>query len=68
MSRLLKKLFFIFLPIGVYLGIFVYFEPYNYFGIKTKNYDPDSAIGPCQKLYARPGRCYHLRGQPYGSL
>ena len=44
MSRLLKKLFFIFLPIGVYLGIFVYFEPYNYFGIKTKNYDPDSAI------------------------
>lgn len=44
MSRLFKKLFFIFLPILLYFGIFVYFEPYNYFGIKTKNYDPDSAI------------------------
>ena len=84
MSRLLKKLFFIFLPIGVYLGIFVYFEPYNYFGIKTKNYDPDSAIvrvrnymqDPADVIILGDSRMAHfdmgtvgdLVGEPVGQL
>lgn len=84
MSRLLKKLFFIFLPIGVYFGIFVYFEPYNYFGIKTKNYDPDSAIvrvrnymqDPADVIILGDSRMAHfdmdtvgdLVGEPVGQL
>ncbi|MEG0019251.1 MAG: hypothetical protein RR728_01790 [Oscillospiraceae bacterium] len=44
MVKLAKKLGIVLLPIVIYFGIFIYFEPYNYFGIKQSEYTGDSAI------------------------
>ncbi len=44
MLKLIKKLAIIALPIIIYFGIFIYFEPYNYFGFKNNEYVDDSAI------------------------
>lgn len=42
--KLIKKLALVFLPIAIYFGIFIYFEPYNYFNLKDNEYVDDSAI------------------------
>ena len=44
MLKLAKKLAVVMVPVLIYFGIFVYFEPYNYFGIKESEYTGDSAI------------------------
>lgn len=44
MSKLIGKLALIMLPILLYFGAFIYFEPYNYFGLKQSRYTRDSAI------------------------
>lgn len=44
MARLSKKLAIVLLPIFIYFALFVYFEPYNYFGLKQSEYTADSAI------------------------
>lgn len=48
MKKLYVKLVALFLPIALYIGMFVVFEPYNYFGLKestTTDKDDDSIIG-----------------------
>ncbi|MBR6608663.1 MAG: hypothetical protein IKK99_00430 [Oscillospiraceae bacterium] len=44
MTKLLKKLALVMLPVVIYFAIFIYFEPYNYFGLKHNEYVSDSAI------------------------
>ena len=44
MFKLVKKLALIALPIVIYFGIFIYFEPYNYFNLRHDEYVDDSAI------------------------
>ena len=44
MLKLIKKLALIALPIIIYFGVFIYFEPYNYFGLRHNEYVDDSAI------------------------
>lgn len=44
MSKLVKKLAIAALPIVLYFAAFIYFEPYNYFGLKKSRYNRDSAI------------------------
>ena len=44
MTKLLKKLALAMVPILIYFAIFIYFEPYNYFGIKNNEYSGDSAM------------------------
>ena len=43
MAKLCKKLLLILLPVAAYFAMFIYFEPYNYFGLK-KGGTEDSAI------------------------
>ena len=42
--KLVKKLALALLPVVIYFALFVYFEPYNYFGIKQSEYTGDSRI------------------------
>ena len=42
------------IPVVIYFGIFVYFEPYNYFGIKESEYTADSAIVRVRNYNAEP--------------
>ncbi len=44
MLKLVKKLALVSLPIIIYFAIFVYFEPYNYFGLKNNEYSGDSRM------------------------
>ncbi len=44
MLKLIKKLAMVSLPIIIYFAIFIYFEPYNYFGLKESEYSGDSAM------------------------
>ena len=44
MTKLLKKLALAMVPVVIYFAIFIYFEPYNYFGLKHNEYVSDSAI------------------------
>lgn len=44
MSKLVKKLALAAVPIIIYFAIFIYFEPYNYFGLKNNEYSGDSAM------------------------
>ncbi len=44
MFKLAKKLAVIMLPVVIYFCAFIYFEPYNYFGLKQSEYTGDSAI------------------------
>ena len=84
MPKLIKKLLLILLPVAIYFAAFIYFEPYNYFGIKTSGYDPDSAIvrvrsyaqNPRDVIILGDSRMAHfeidevekLVGQPVGQL
>ena len=54
MFKLAKKLVIILLPIAIYFAAFVYFEPYNYFGIKQSEYNGDSAIVRVRNYNADP--------------
>jgi len=54
MLKLCKKLAIVLLPIMIYFAIFVYFEPYNYFGIKQSEYTGDSAIVRVRNYNADP--------------
>ena len=36
MTKLLKKLALAMVPVVIYFAIFIYFEPYNYFGVKKQ--------------------------------
>ena len=48
MKKLFIKIAALLLPVAIYFGLFVVFEPYNYFGLKknnTQNKDDDSIIG-----------------------
>lgn len=38
MKKLLGKLCLFLLPVLLYFGVFIAFEPYNYFGLQTNNY------------------------------
>ena len=44
MTKLIKKLALAAVPIIIYFAIFIYFEPYNYFGLKNNEYSGDSAM------------------------
>ena len=44
MKKLAAKIFAIALPFLLYFSVFVYFEPYNYFGLKEEAQNADSAI------------------------
>ncbi len=44
MLKLIKKLAMVSLPIIIYFAIFIYFEPYNYFGLKESEYSGDSRM------------------------
>ena len=44
MTKLLKKLALAMVPVVIYFAIFIYFEPYNYFGVKESEYSGDSAM------------------------
>ena len=44
MTKLLKKLALAMVPVVIYFAIFIYFEPYNYFGLKNSEYAGDSAM------------------------
>ena len=54
MTKLLKKLALIMLPVVIYFAIFIYFEPYNYFGLKHNEYVSDSAIVRVRNFLADP--------------
>lgn len=42
------------LPVVIYFAIFIYFEPYNYFGLKHNEYVSDSAIVRVRNFLANP--------------
>ncbi len=44
MSKLIKKLALVLVPVVIYFAIFIYFEPYNYFGLKNSEYSGDSRM------------------------
>jgi len=44
MTKLIKKLALAMVPVAIYFAVFVYFEPYNYFGLKDNEYSGDSAM------------------------
>ena len=44
MTKLLRKLALAMVPVVIYFAIFIYFEPYNYFGVKNSEYAGDSAM------------------------
>ncbi len=52
--RLIKKVALVFLPVAVYFMIFIYFEPYDYFGLKNTEYSADSAIVRVRKFREDP--------------
>ena len=54
MTKLLKKLALVMLPVVIYFAIFIYFEPYNYFGLKHNEYVSDSAIVRVRNFLADP--------------
>lgn len=54
MTKLLKKLALVMLPVVIYFAIFIYFEPYNYFGLKHNEYVSDSAIVRVRNFLANP--------------
>lgn len=54
MTKLLKKLALVMLPVVIYFAIFIYFEPYNYFGLKRNEYVSDSAIVRVRNFLADP--------------
>ncbi len=54
MFKLARKLAIVLLPIIIYFGIFIYFEPYNYFGIKHSEYNGDSAIVRVREFNSKP--------------
>ena len=54
MFKLAKKLAIILLPIIIYFAAFIYFEPYNYFGLKQSEYTADSAIVRVRNYNADP--------------
>ncbi|MBR5252173.1 MAG: hypothetical protein IKV52_05065 [Oscillospiraceae bacterium] len=54
MLKLAKKLAIVLVPVVIYFGIFVYFEPYNYFGIKQSEYNGDSAIVRVKNFNSNP--------------
>ena len=55
MARLFRKLALIALPVIIYFGLFVFFEPYNYFGLKHSEYVEDSAIVRVREFLSDPG-------------
>ncbi|MBE6894380.1 MAG: hypothetical protein E7483_02055 [Ruminococcaceae bacterium] len=54
MVKLAKKLAIVLLPIVIYFAAFIYFEPYNYFGLKQSDYTADSAIVRVRNYNADP--------------
>ncbi len=54
MGKLARKLLLIALPIAIYFAMFVFFEPYNYFGLKDSEYVEDSAIVRVRQFLADP--------------
>lgn len=54
MFKLFRKLAVILLPIAIYFAAFIYFEPYNYFGLKQSEYNGDSAIVRVRNYNADP--------------
>ena len=54
MFKLARKLAIVMLPVAIYFAAFVYFEPYNYFGIKENEYTGDSAIVRVRNYNADP--------------
>lgn len=54
MVKLARKLAIILLPIVIYFAAFIYFEPYNYFGLKESEYSGDSAIVRVRNYNAEP--------------
>lgn len=55
MIRLAKKLTIVLIiPLLIYFSVFIYFEPYNYFGIKKSDYTGDSAIVRIRNFNAAP--------------
>ncbi len=55
MARLFRKLALVALPVVIYFGLFVFFEPYNYFGLKHSEYVEDSAIVRVREFLSDPG-------------
>ena len=54
MTKLLKKLALAMVPVVIYFAIFIYFEPYNYFGIKESEYSGDSAMYRVREFNKQP--------------
>ena len=54
MTKLLKKLALAMVPVVIYFAIFIYFEPYNYFGVKESEYSGDSAMYRVREFIKEP--------------
>ena len=54
MLKLTRKLAVVMLPIALYFAAFIYFEPYNYFGLKHSEYSGDSAIARVRQYNLNP--------------
>ena len=54
MTKLLKKLALAMVPVVIYFAIFIYFEPYNYFGVKNSEYSGDSAMYRVREFNKEP--------------
>ncbi len=54
MKNIIKKLCILLIPVIVYFALFVYFEPYNYFGLFNDEYAGDSAVARVRSFNLEP--------------
>ncbi len=54
MKDIIKKLGILFIPVVIYFALFVYFEPYNYFGLFDDEYSGDSAMARVREFNLQP--------------
>ena len=54
MPKLIKKLALAAVPVIIYFAMFIYFEPYDYFGLKNNEYSGDSAVYRVREFIKNP--------------